>query len=90
MTDIEPRGFDVIAMDGHLTQKTIETVREVLESPYRSRRMVNTNFELAKRHYSYMSLKKQLNSVLDRLSGHENAPVYRDEPVPLQYACDVF
>jgi len=88
VTDIEPRGFDVIAIDGHLTQKTVETVREVLESPYRSRRMANINYELAKRHYSYTSLKRQLNAVLDRLSGYENVPIYRDEPVPLQYACD--
>ena len=27
VTDIEPKGFDVVAIDGHLTRETIQMVR---------------------------------------------------------------
>ena len=68
VTDIEPRGFDVVAIDGHLTRETIQMVREILESPNRSREMAHNNYETARQNYSYRSLKKQLNSLLEKLS----------------------
>jgi hypothetical protein len=89
VTDIEPKGFDVVAIDGHLTRETIQMVREILESPHRSREMVHNNYETARQNYSYRSLKKQLNSLLEKLSQYKSAPVYNRDPAPSQYACNL-
>lgn len=67
--DIEPKGFDLIAMDGYLTLKTVEKVREVLESPERRENMVNTNYEVATRHYSFAVLHRYLNMLLTNFFG---------------------
>ena len=67
--DIEPKGFDLIVMDGYLTQKTVSKVKEVLESPDRRAKMVNTNYEVASRHYSYAVLRRWLNIMLTNFFG---------------------
>ena len=67
--DIEPKGFDLIVMDGYLTQKTVLKVKEVLESPDRRAKMVNTNYEVASRHYSYAVLRRWLNIMLTNFFG---------------------
>jgi mannosylglucosylglycerate synthase len=56
--DIEPKGFDLIAMDGYLNHQTVLRVKEVLTSPERREIMVNTNYEIALKHYSYAVLEK--------------------------------
>ncbi|MBW1849842.1 MAG: glycosyltransferase family 4 protein [Deltaproteobacteria bacterium] len=68
--DIEPRGFDLAVMDGYLSKKTVKTVVEVLESPERREQMVNLNYEIAARHYSYRVLRDQLNATLYSFSGY--------------------
>ena len=67
--DIEPKEFDLIAMDGYLTRKTVNKVREVLESPERREKMVNANYETARRHYSYALLRRWLNTLLINFFG---------------------
>jgi glycosyltransferase involved in cell wall biosynthesis len=67
--DIEPQGFDLVVMDGFLTKKTIAKVRKILESVTRREKMVNTNYEIATRHYSYAVLQKQLNSMMIKFFG---------------------
>jgi glycosyltransferase involved in cell wall biosynthesis len=67
--DIEPKGFDLIVMDGYLSHKTVQKVREVLESSKRREKMVNTNYEIAKRHYSYAVLRRWLNTLLTNFFG---------------------
>ncbi|MGD2185866.1 MAG: glycosyltransferase family 4 protein [Desulfobacterales bacterium] len=67
--DIEPKGFDLIVMDGYLTRKTALKVKEVLESSDRRTKMVNTNYEIAKRHYSYAVLRRWLNILLTNFFG---------------------
>ena len=69
--DIEPQGFDLIAMDGFLTSKTVEKVRNVLESPERRNKMVDTNYDLARQYYSFGVLRKKLNYLLDHFFGVE-------------------
>ena len=56
--DIEPKGFDFIAMDGYLNRKTVLRVKEILTSPERREIMVNTNYGIALKHYSYAVLQK--------------------------------
>jgi len=67
--DIEPLGFDLAVMDGFLTRKTIQKVREILESPGKREKLVNKNYEIAARHYSYSVLKKRLNSIMMNFFG---------------------
>ncbi len=51
--DIEPKGFDLVVMDGFLTKKEVKKVREILENQESRQKMVDHNYEIAKRHYSY-------------------------------------
>lgn len=67
--DIEPKGFDIVSIDGHITIETIHIVKEILESDYRKKEMVNNNYEIAKRNYSYSLLRKRLNLLLTNLFG---------------------
>lgn len=67
--DIEPLGFDLAVMDGFLTRKTVQKVREILESPGKREKLVNKNYEIAARHYSYSVLKKRLNSIMMNFFG---------------------
>ena len=69
VSDIEPKGFDLVTMDGDVTAKTVQEVRDVLQSPRRTAEMVNLNYEVAKQHYSYGVLWRQLNPILDRILG---------------------
>lgn len=67
--DIEPKGFDLVVMDGFLTKKTIRKVREVLESPERRETMVTTNYAIAGRYYSYAVIHRWLNTLLTNFFG---------------------
>ena len=69
--DIEPKGFDLIVMDGFLTKKTVQKVREILESPEKREKMVNHNYEIATRYYSYSVLRRWLNSLIINFFGIE-------------------
>ena len=67
--DIEPLGFDLAVMDGFLSKKTIKDVMEILESPKRRKAMVNSNYQIATRHYSYSVLRNQLTAILKSFFG---------------------
>jgi glycosyltransferase involved in cell wall biosynthesis len=61
--DIEPKGFDLVSFDGYLSTETVNLVKEIMESSERRKKMVNSNYEIAKQHYSYATLRKQLSSL---------------------------
>ena len=67
--DIEPLGFDLAAMDGFLTGETVQQVRELLTSPQRRRKMVDHNYTVAARHFSYDVLRRSLDVLLAGLLG---------------------
>lgn len=67
--DIEPLGFEMAVMDGFLSKKTVETVKELLESPVHRERAADLNYEIAARHYSFALLRNQLNVILSRFFG---------------------
>jgi len=67
--DIEPKGFDLIVMDGYLNNHTVDRVKEVLHSGQRREEMVNTNYSIAGRHYSYGVLRRWLNTLLINFFG---------------------
>ena len=67
--DIEPKGFDLIVMDGFLTQKTVEKVKKVIASPQCRDKMVNHNYQVAARYYSYSVLRRWLNMLMTNFFG---------------------
>ena len=67
--DIEPKGFDLIVMDGFLTKKNIQKVRDVLENPALRERMTAHNYAVAARHYSYATLRRQLDNLMANFFG---------------------
>jgi mannosylglucosylglycerate synthase len=76
--DIEPRGFDLALMDGYLSRKTVKTVSDILESPDLKDRMVNHNYAIAARHYSYNVLRHRLNAILNGFFGDDVTRLTRD------------
>jgi glycosyltransferase involved in cell wall biosynthesis len=69
VSDIEPKGFDLVKMDGEVTAKTVQEVRAILDSPDKTAEMVNRNYQIAKKHYSYEVLRCLLNPIVDQLLG---------------------
>jgi glycosyltransferase involved in cell wall biosynthesis len=69
VSDIEPKGFDLVKMDGEVTAKTVQEVRTILDSPDKTAEMVNRNYHIAKKHYSYEVLRCLLNPIVDQLLG---------------------
>ena len=69
--NVRTKAFDFITMDGYLTRKTLKRVRELLESPERREKMVNTNFEIAEKYYSFERLRRWLHLLLINFFGSE-------------------
>lgn len=62
--DIEPMGFRLVVMDGFITKKNVEEVRKILYDREYCKDMVEHNYNVALRHFSYSVLKKRLQSIL--------------------------
>jgi glycosyltransferase involved in cell wall biosynthesis len=67
ITDIEPKGFDLITIDNFVTQDTIKNIKEVLSNEKRRLSMVEKNYKLAQYYFSYEVLEKSLLYLLDEL-----------------------
>ncbi len=65
ISDIEPKGFDVILMDGFVGTHTIEQIWDVLKNPARRREMVDMNYSLATKSFSYEVLGEKLAHMLE-------------------------
>jgi glycosyltransferase involved in cell wall biosynthesis len=64
ITDIEPKGFDVIAFDDTATNKTIKRIeRTLVDNTYR-KKLVDRNFKLAKQFFSYELLENKLLALI--------------------------
>ncbi len=63
IADIEPKGFDVVSMEGYLSSKTVESVRNIIDNREVQQRIVEKNFQLARKHFSYDLLQRRLKSI---------------------------
>jgi len=72
VTDIEPKGFRVIAMDGLLTRSVSEQVKRVLEDEQFRRKMVDHNYELALKFFSYSVLRRKLRAIVCNFVGADD------------------
>ena len=62
--DIKPKGFSVVEIDGYVTEKAVQQTRRVLKNPELCERMVEKNYEIATRCFSYKVLRKKLRSLI--------------------------
>ena len=69
IADIEPKGFDVVAIDGYVTREAVAKVNQILSDPARRKEMTDKNWELARRHFSYRVLRKELANLLSEMFG---------------------
>ncbi len=69
--DIEPKGFDLVVMDGFLTKRNIADVKHILESAERRAQMVEHNYAVASRYYSYALLRRWLVTLMINFFGVE-------------------
>ena len=67
--DIQPKGFKLIEMDGFITPKLISEVRRVIENKAHRRKIVDHNYEVARRYYSYTVLRRVLRHHIAMLTG---------------------
>ena len=67
--DIKPKGFEVIEIDGYVSDAAIREARKVLTDPdYRSK-MVKRNYETAQKYFSYSVLRKKLKNLITDCTG---------------------
>lgn len=67
--DIEPKGFDLLLMDGYVTQRLVDDVRRILEDQEERKKMVEKNFKIAQAHYSYGVLRRTLKAIMTSVTG---------------------
>lgn len=72
ISDIEPQGFRVPTMNGYLTKDVVNHVRRVLEDGEYREEMVNHNFELGRRFYSYSVLRRKLRALITNITGADD------------------
>ena len=70
--DIKPKGFRVVEFDGYITEATVRQTRQVLADPELAREMVETNYRLGKRHYSYATLERRLQTLMAECFGEDD------------------
>lgn len=68
-TDIGPQGFKVISFEDFITDETVSQARQVLRNPDMVAEMVDHNFELGRRHFSYRVAERQLTALLSDCLG---------------------
>ncbi len=72
VTDIEPKGFRVITMNGYLTRNVVEKVQRVVSDPVYRKEMVAHNYELGKRFFSYAVLRRKLRALITNVTGMDD------------------
>ncbi|MBN1910558.1 MAG: glycosyltransferase family 4 protein [Pirellulales bacterium] len=72
ISDIEPKGFKVVTMDGFLTRNVLDHVRKVISDEQYRREMVDYNYELSKAFFSYSVLRRKLRSLITNFTGMDD------------------
>ncbi|MDJ0855945.1 MAG: glycosyltransferase family 4 protein [Desulfobacterales bacterium] len=62
--DIKPKGFQVIEIDGYVTEEAVQKTRWVLTDERLRKRMVETNYKLGKQFFSFAVLQRQLEIII--------------------------
>jgi hypothetical protein len=62
--DIEPCGFNVIPFEGFVTKEIVDRVKQFMD-PRHLETLVEKNYALGKKHFSYKVLEKKLLSIIE-------------------------
>jgi len=68
--DIEPKGFNLLTMDGFVTPALAEKVGEILENETVRNEVVEHNFEVARHFFSYSVVRRNLRALISSLTGY--------------------
>ena len=69
--DIQPKGFRVVEFGDYITNETVAETRRVLQDKRLVEEMVDHNYHLARRHYSFSNLEKWLASLISLCLGDQ-------------------
>lgn len=72
ITDIEPRGIEVVTAEGILTDRVVNHVRKVMEDEEYRTAMVEKNYELSKAFFSYSVLRRKLRALICNVTGADD------------------
>ncbi len=67
--DIKPKGFQVVEFDEFVTKQAVEQTRELLLNPDRAAALVEHNYAVASKHFSYSNLEKLLVALISQCRG---------------------
>ena len=68
-TDIKPKGFRAIELPGYVDDKVLADTREIINNPELCEKIVEHNYKLGKRYYSYSVLQRKLKNLLFDMFG---------------------
>ena len=68
-TDIKPKGFKAIELNDYVDSKAVKLTKKILENSILAKEMVEHNYELGKRYYSYSVLRQKLKALLSHCFG---------------------
>jgi mannosylglucosylglycerate synthase len=69
MTDIQPKGFQFITFTDYIDEDCVQQARQILEKPELAREIVDNNYEIGRRHFSYSILENHLHTLLLQVQG---------------------
>ena len=78
--DIEPLGFDMVTMDGYVTQNVVDQIQQLLQDPARQERMTATNYQIGLQFFSYQVLAHKLKTLLMEFEGIHIPGIEDQEP----------
>jgi glycosyltransferase involved in cell wall biosynthesis len=67
--DIEPIGFDVISMNGYVTDDVIQKIRHLFDHPETREQSAEKNYQLASQFFSYEVLAYKLMTIMIHFEG---------------------
>ena len=67
--DIEPKGFDVVELNGYVTDEAIARTQQILTDHDACQRMVAHNYEIGRRFFSYRVLSERLKGFIQMSLG---------------------
>ncbi len=68
-TDIQPKGFQVVAFEDFVDDATVEAARRLLTDRAWAAALAEHNYQVARRHYAYHNLEVALHHLLQRCEG---------------------
>ncbi len=72
VADIEPKGFEIIAIDELEDKDIIKRIKNIVFDKERKKKMTENNYDIALRYFSYELLERNLNYLLNLLRENIN------------------